>query len=276
MNWRIIKFKTGIKYLFDSIAGDKKNFDITNLEKQIEIIQLNKYSIDRIEDYYSIQKEKFKVQLRANTSDISVFEEIFISGEYKKLLDVLLINKIEITSIVDLGSNIGLASYFLFKYYSHAFFVCVEPDSGNFKLLEKNTSDIINKVLYRNAVWSHETVLDLNNNFRDGLDWSIKVGEISENSVNKVAAITLPMIIEKHSIMEIGLLKIDIEGSEFELFKTIESASFLEKVKAIVVEIHDEVGDRMIVIEKLLHYGFFLIPDNEVVIGINKKYVSVQ
>lgn len=275
MNWRIIKFKTGIKYLFDSIAGDKINFDKVNLERQIKVIQQNNYSFERKEDYYLVENDKFKVRLRTNSSDLSVFEEIFISGEYKKLLEVLLINKIEITSIVDLGSNIGLTSYLLSEYYRDALFICVEPDSGNYKLLEENTREIINKVLYENAIWGHETVLDLNHNFRDGLDWSIQVVESTDNFEKKVAAITLPMIISKNQLSEIGLLKIDIEGSEFELFKTIESSSFLDKVKVIVVEIHDEVGDRMMIIEKLIHYNFFIFPDNEVVIGINKKYISV-
>ena len=55
---------------------------------------------------------------------------------------------------------------------------------------------------------------------------------------NEVSAITMEDILRKLAVSRIDLLKLDIEGSERELFST-DSGAWLNRVEYIVVELHD-------------------------------------
>jgi hypothetical protein len=53
----------------------------------------------------------------------------------------------------------------------------------------------------------------------------------------RVDALTIPQIMERAGFNRISLLKIDIEGSELELFSG--DTSWIERVDAIAIELHD-------------------------------------
>lgn len=52
-----------------------------------------------------------------------------------------------------------------------------------------------------------------------------------------VAAITVDRLMDEYALARINILKIDIEGAEIEVFSN--TASWIDKVDAIVIELHD-------------------------------------
>ena len=124
------------------------------------------------------------------------------------------------------------------------------------------------------GVWNKNTPLLINRNFRDGKEWSIRLIENVEENNNTISGFCLSSIINKMPTM-IDILKIDIEGAEKELFNDeTYVASFLQKVKCIAIEIHDEFNCRNNIYQLLQKNNFFHFNSNELTIGLNKSYCN--
>lgn len=207
--------------------------------------------------------------LRKGTSDAMVFQQIFIDKEYSDLVDMILLNKKSITTILDLGANIGLTTIYLIKYFPNATYLCVEPDKKNFELMQLNLTRFSNIVLYQKAIWSNNNNLYLNRNFRDGKDWSISVSNDDLGAYTKVETITIDNILEYNHLSIIDLVKIDIEGAEAEIFKSEAHLDFLDKTRIIAIEIHEEFISREVIISQLMKHKFLLIETKQTLIAIN-------
>ncbi len=231
------------------------------------------YEIEYNDSYKQIILNGSPVRLRNQSSDFLVFQQVFMQEEYKKVVEIIMENKVAINTIIDLGSNIGLTTLFLFQYFPKANFICVEPDNGNFHLMNFNLSSIKNIRTYKKAVWSEHKEVYLNRNFRDQKDWAIAASDNNQESYSKVDTVTIDDLMKENNIHIIDLLKIDIEGSEKELFKDFESTSFLDFTKVIAIEIHDELDVRNEIISKLLRRKFILINEMETLIAINSFLV---
>jgi tRNA1(Val) A37 N6-methylase TrmN6 len=72
------------------------------------------------------------LHMRKHTKDYATFEEVFI----QKIYDVAL--PFAPKTIIDAGSNIGLASLFFKWKYPDAEIVSFEIEANNFELLQKN------------------------------------------------------------------------------------------------------------------------------------------
>lgn len=208
------------------------------------------------------------------SSDLDVFAQIYSYQEYQPL--VQLFNKhfpkAESMNIIDAGSNIGLTTVFLSKHYPNAQFIAVEPDSDNFDRMAANFKhNQITKVeKVKGGVWSQNTHLKIISDFRDKNHWSIRVEETQD-------AIELPAFSINHLMAtaqwnSIDILKIDIEGSEKEVFTGANAdVSYLAKTKCIAIEIHDEFHCREAIYAILDHYNFHYIESGELTIGINQN-----
>ncbi len=89
---------------------------------------------------------KFDLFLRKNTSDLFVYNQVFIEKEYYSLIQLITqlsyTNGLEIKNIVDVGANIGFFTLFMSEYYPDASFVLIEPDKSNADCISVNTKSI--------------------------------------------------------------------------------------------------------------------------------------
>jgi FkbM family methyltransferase len=121
----------------------------------------------------------------------------------------------------------------------------VEASEANFRLLVRNTSAFPNIEPVNAALWPRAGSLVLTDP-GTGL-WGLQVADAGAQedasqaraggSADSVRAITVPEIIADHRLERIDLLKVDIEGSEKELFGA--PAPWLGQVDAICIELHD-------------------------------------
>ena len=177
------------------------------------------------------------LSMRIDDSDIRVFKQIFVDNEYDSL------NLPETANtIVDLGANIGLSALFFLKKYPNAHIIAVEPDTVNFEFMKKNLEDYSNHVaLLQAAIWPSDGEVSLveHDESNEGLGaWGYRTETLTEGAEASVNAISIPTLMNQFSMDFIDILKVDIEGAEYELFEK-DYESWLDKVGLIIIETHD-------------------------------------
>ena len=173
-----------------------------------------------------------EVVIRRRTTDLLCLEKVFIADEYNSPF------QLSPQVIVDAGANVGMATLFFARQYPQAHVVAIEPESSNFEILKQNCEGIANVTLIRAALWSENRELKIGN--PSGEAWAFMVSDeyCSSDNSPRVPAITVPEILHRLNADHIDLLKIDIEGSELELFSN-GSEKWLGQVHFIAIELHD-------------------------------------
>jgi FkbM family methyltransferase len=155
---------------------------------------------------------------------------------------------------VDIGANIGSVSLYVdnfnkcrdvmnkIKVYS------VEPEPHNLLLLEENIKNnpIENITVVRNAIWHEPKNVFITNK---GGNSSILDKSVTEST--EVLAITIENLMDIYDIKEIDVMKIDIEGAEFDLIINTPH-EILAKINYLVLEFDKSFDGRFgMMIEKL-------------------------
>jgi FkbM family methyltransferase len=184
---------------------------------------------------------KHPVHLRLRTSDISLYKDLLLTGEY----DVQLPQPPR--TIVDAGANVGMATLFYANRYPHAKIVAIEPEPSNFAALRKNVSPYLNVVPVNAAVWNKDCQLHLGPTGLDSTPYGKWAFQVTHSGI-PVRGITMRTLMRESGLVSIDLLKMDIEGGELEAF---EDSSWMSEVQGIAIELHDHMrlGCRKIVTE---------------------------
>ncbi|MBT2562809.1 FkbM family methyltransferase [Pedobacter sp. ISL-68] len=197
---------------------------------------------------------KEKIYLRKNTSDIGVFQEIFIDQNYQALLALK-----DHNIVVDAGANIGLFALYILKEHPNAQLFCIEPEDSNYEMLKKNTAGYPHITILKRGLWNCETYLK----FIDlkASKWAFQLTESTNNNYD-IHGISIADIYRDFNLGHIDILKIDIEGSEKELFE--KSTSWLSKVKNLIIETHEDMrpGSTSSVMDALSPYHFAYVKLN--------------
>jgi FkbM family methyltransferase len=177
---------------------------------------------------------KFPIYVRNGTTDVLVYKSIIEDVEYDFLVEK------EPEVIIDAGANIGLASVFFANKYPNAKIIAIEPEESNFGMLEKNATQYSNIYTVKAALWNSICELDL---FGGYGDWGFRLGMDKKESrmkkQNLTKTVTIEKIIKDFDIDKIDILKIDIEGSEREVFNS--SSAWINKVNSIITELHESI-----------------------------------
>tara|TARA_A100001015_G_scaffold230752_1_gene261095 strand:- start:868 stop:1476 length:609 start_codon:yes stop_codon:yes gene_type:complete len=162
---------------------------------------------------------------------------------------------------VDIGANVGWFSKLIDNNFKNCKILSYELDEANFEILERrmNGYDRTNSVrVFNTAVigangfskyWKskdniggHKPIFHGTSSYisEDALTESMKKsldlkGKFVETSVNKI---TLPQIIEKNKIDYVDFLKLDCEGSEYEILNYAMDKGICGKILNMVAEIH--------------------------------------
>lgn len=264
--WSVIKTKCGFEA--DEILARKSYFD-----GLINVGFFPKYVGKGMISISTSNQSGPVMYVRKKSSDLQVFDSVWVRQDYGKPVDLLKKNvePNDKPTIIDAGANIGLTSLYLNKFFPEAKIIALEPDPGNFKALSRNLAfnKISNILPIEAALWPTNEKVYLNNDFRDGKEWSISVSEKKDNRGKAVVGMTIPKLMENHNLDYIDLLKIDIEGGEKQLFENTAKLDWLSKVKLLVIEIHDELEIREGIESTLKIKGFSLSSDGYNTICIN-------
>ena len=202
-----IKTKSGRVYVIDN-EKDYKNFwgvfgfetiGLNNIDLSKEIINLN-WKNKKISFYKS----------KHNDSVWGAFKDQFLDEQYKYL-------NVKDKTVVDIGANIGdSAMYFALcgaiKVYAF------EPFPYIYNLSKKNIkiNNLTEKILLINKAVGVPSKLKINEDYISAGGSTLK----DFKKGKEIEVISLKNIIDKYNIPKHSSLKIDCEGSEYDIIKT--------------------------------------------------------
>ena len=159
---------------------------------------------------------------------VFLFREIFIRQEYEIGMYE------ERPLILDCGANIGMASLF-FKYlYLDADIYCFEPLPENNKCLEYNLKDYGRVYIEKFAIGNKVKDIKFYYNKGNGLQASAK-RDFQKKEIT-VRQLSLSWYLK--DFKKVDLLKLDIEGSEFEVMEDLDKSKRLKIIDRLVIEVH--------------------------------------
>eukprot|EP00271_Cylindrocystis_brebissonii_P019510 TRINITY_DN5948_c0_g2_i1.p1 TRINITY_DN5948_c0_g2~~TRINITY_DN5948_c0_g2_i1.p1 ORF type:complete len:474 (+),score=73.04 TRINITY_DN5948_c0_g2_i1:128-1423(+) len=188
------------------------------------------------------------VYLRRNTTDTMVARQLLEGGDY----DLLLKPSFQFNTILDAGSNTGIAAALFATVFPKAQIVCIEASHRNFDMLRLNTANYPNVIAINAALWPRVASLALvkgNRNPDLPPEWGFMVTEthtVAEGAAVEasILGVSVSFILKLLGIPSFDLVKIDIEGSEKEVFtksKQNKAESWVRRAKLVVVEIHPDM-----------------------------------
>jgi FkbM family methyltransferase len=178
---------------------------------------------------------RFPLQFRSQTSDIDAFSQIFVAREYRCLDELR-----EAPLVIDCGANVGYSSAYFLSRFPNAYLIAIEPDKRNFELVEKNLAPYEGRFrAICSAIWSRSADLVFSEvRIGDGREWSRTVREAKEGEEPAMTAYDVGTLFRESGFERIAVLKIDIEGSEVEVFSSSEYKSWIQYVDNLVIELH--------------------------------------
>jgi FkbM family methyltransferase len=158
--------------------------------------------------------------------------------------------------IIDFGACKGDFTTQMDKQYKVKQAILVEASLKNFSQIpQKDTYVLYNRIVSKNQNQTVEFYEDENSPYNGSTMFNYFNGIKHE-----ILTITLDEIIKENNITKIDLLKVDIEGSEYDLLNNIQDETY-SKINQITVEFHDFLDKNLIpetkkIIEKLNSLGF--------------------
>ena len=174
--------------------------------------------------------------VRRGSSDLDVFDQIFIQNEYGCLDDLT-----DVRLVIDCGANVGYSSAYFLSRHPKSRIVAVEPDPENFAMLRRNLAPYGSRAnSIQAAVWSHPTRLALSESrYRDGREWTRQVRVAEPSDKTHIEGVDIGTLLASSGHDRISILKVDVEGAEAVIFSE-NYRSWLDKVDVIAIELHDD------------------------------------
>lgn len=166
--------------------------------------------------------------------------------------------------ILDLGACLGDFSHKLEDLFKISKAVLVEANPTNFNKIKK----IENFIILNKAVFHDESIeyVSFNEDLDSPVNGSIIFDHFKDSMVtHKIKTTTLKELISLFDLEEnekVDILKIDIEGGEYDLLMNASKEDLL-KFKQVTIEFHDFIDPSLrplnqIIINKLESFGFIL------------------
>jgi len=176
------------------------------------------------------------LKLRAFDSDLDVLSQIFIEQHYA---DVRLARPDGL--VIDCGANVGLSSAYFLSRFPAATVIAIEPDPGNFELLQTNLAPYGTRARpVKGAIWSHDCHLQITTRaYDDGRSWARQVEPSPSEDTGTVRGIGIGSLLDGSGFDRISLLKMDIEGAEAIVFGDGHE-KWLPRTDCLAVELHDD------------------------------------
>jgi FkbM family methyltransferase len=194
--------------------------------------------------------------------------EIFLLREYDIDLPA---SSGEPVFIVDGGANIGLTSIFFANKYPAARIVSIEPEVNNFRLLQKNAAKYANIIPLNKAIW-------YNNNYIKVKDqgWGSRgfvIEDVDNPGDASIPAVSIGGLLKEYNAETIDILKLDIEGSEKEVFES-GYQDWLPSVKCLMIELHDRMkeGSSRAVFRAVSEFNFSCFIRGDILVFINEDF----
>ncbi|HRN78918.1 MAG TPA: FkbM family methyltransferase [Ferruginibacter sp.] len=205
------------------------------------------------------------VQIRKSESDLAIFYQVFCELQYN------LNHFIHETPglIIDAGSNVGYSCLYFAGQYPAATIIAVEPEGTNFAQLKKNTQGYENIRPIQAGIWYKNEMIHIQDPEESNASFQVESGEGHGSAIEGV---TIPHILSNSGFNEIDILKMDIEGAEFQLFNH-NPHEWLTKTRCLIIELHDNFkpGTSAHFFREMSKYNWFTVVSGENIVCIKQN-----
>ena len=161
-------------------------------------------------------------------------------------------------TVIDIGANLGVFAVLAAKAAPDARILCYEPGSDTCRLLRRNVqaNDIGDRTeIHEVAVAGSEGRASLSGR-RSSTRRLVTDGRGRRDAID-VETVTLEAIFQQHRIAQCDMLKMDCEGSEYEIVLGCRR-HVLERIQRMVVEYHEagSPGSSRALVQELRNCGF--------------------
>jgi len=201
-----------------------------------------------------VKKQKLKLNI-VNPFDclFNNYNEMFVDNKY----DCYGLNNLDV--VLDIGANNGLFSLLMLNNGCKKVYA-LEPNETsliNLNSLFKDTDavTIVEKAIYTQDK-DLEFYIDPNNTTIGSINETHLIQQGSTVQKIIVPAISLKTFIQEHNISRISLVKMDIEGAEYDIIEQLEDEVY-EKIDGFLIEYHDNTDRRIVkMVDKLKQQGY--------------------
>ncbi len=194
-----------------------------------------------------VNGRELKMLLRKTGADEIIYRDIILrnGGDYSFIPEIAGHIGLDINTIIDAGANIGTATGYLKSMYPQAKVVCIEPEPGNYAILEKNMAlnGFDDVVLCQNAFWINNDELHIGVGVRGELVKELSFG-ITDDGEIAVQGLTFKDCLALLGADKVDLLKMDIEGAEAAFISDKKGFDYMiDHTKLLAIELHEEAVD---------------------------------
>ncbi len=212
------------------LLGKEQAVTLLTLFQEIEQGKYNKAEVLQ----FKLSNLSQPLQIRAIRADMQSFVNTFIDPYLNKKAYLS-----DAQYVIDAGANIGYTAALFANWWPQTKIVSIEPDGENYELSKRNTQAYPNVTVLNGALWNKTSKLKIEAGQEDG--FVVKEIENTDTNVkpeNITFGISIEQIITEHQFPKIDFLKMNIEGSEKEVFEENYN-SWLPKTQAMLIELHD-------------------------------------
>lgn len=224
-----------MRWIFNRLRVLFRTSKALGFRAMLQLIGLRFFGSARTHYKLRIPRYPYPVFIRGGaSSDAIALYEVMVTEEYR------LTGALEGSAfIIDGGANVGMASLYFLNQHPAAHIVAIEPDPANFDLCSLNLAPYKDRVtLIQGGIWSSHGRLALQTSAQEWLS------RVKPDESGTVEARTIPSLMAPGG--KLDLLKLDIEGSEREVFGP-EAQEWLPNVRNIAIELHgEECKDRFL------------------------------
>jgi FkbM family methyltransferase len=167
----------------------------------------------------------------SDASELLTLKELLLEDEYG--LDGLGDPRV----VLDLGANIGVATFLFRSHYPNAHIVAVEPDPATFRKLVRNVGADPNVTTINSAIAAEPGSVSFHT---EPMSWASRLAGPGEAGARTVSAVTLDELAERFGAGAGDLIKIDIEGAEHAV---LPQARCVSRVSLLIGEVHPIAPD---------------------------------
>ena len=206
-------------------------FKVIKVLKNWYVYPIVYYGLTKKEHVILETRTGLKIKIRTNSTDIMAFTHVWLIEEYSHFgFDLC-----ESDKIIDIGAHIGLFTLFVSQFCKNGKIYCFEPVKENYELLLFNVTlnNLSNVYTFNVAVADKTSTVKIFLN-KDESGHSMFAQNF--NSI-EVQSTTLKNIIDENNIVNCDFIKMDCEGAEYDIIRSLPEEYFT-KIKKMIIEYH--------------------------------------
>lgn len=186
-----------------------------------------------------IEWEGHSVYYRPGTSDTEIIYKVLLKPLAKR--EYRFPEKIPHPLVLDIGANIGVTTLLLRDCYPTARILAFEPVEENLTVLRANASHLPQVEIYALALGAQDEDRSLYHSDNPTNQGGYSLYEMGSDVLKpkKIRVESARRVLEELRVDRIGLIKIDTEGSEYEILTAMDS-QLLRETGWILGELHGE------------------------------------